>query len=439
MKRWLTILMCLMLCIPCAAAEEPETYESGYFTYTILEDGTAEIVYFAGYGYDDTKLVIPEELDGLTVTSIGDSAFRWCDDLTSIILPDTVAHISEKSPFSGCRNLTSIRVSPDHPTLATSDGVLFCKPDKRLVCYPAGLTAEEYAVPQGIREIGPYAFYFCENLTSIVLPDSVTDIFPAAFGGCKNLTNINLPDSLTAIDHYVFIGCMSLTGIDLPDSITSIGDGAFAQCASLAGIDLPDSVTSIGNGTFSYCVSLTEIVLPSTLTAIGRNPFEYCGGRMNIQVGPDHPTLEMIDGVLFYKPEKKLVCCSAAFTAEEYAVPEGVRAIDSDAFSECKTLTGITLPDTLTSIGVGAFESCENLTSITLPDTVTSIGYRAFSGCENLTSIALPKSVKDIGDSAFAGCPDLTLTVVRDSYAMRYCRANQLNYRYTDSDDWLLS
>ncbi len=45
--------------------------------------------------------------------------------------------------------------------------------------------------------------------------------------------------------------------------------------------------------------------------------------------------------------------------------------------------------------------------------------------------------VRAIGDDAFSECPNLTLTVVRDSYAARYCKENGLNYTYTESLDWL--
>ena len=196
--------------------------------------------------------------------------------------------------------------------------------------------------------------------------------------------------------------------------VTAIGDMAFAFCDSLTSITLPDGLTSIGDYAFFSCDSLTSITLPDGLTSIGANPFASCDQLTRINVSPDHPTLETIDGVLFDKITRTLICYPCAFTAESYAVPQGIQAIGDYAFSYCTSLTSIDIPDSVTSIGKWAFYECDALTSITLPDTLTSIG-----------------------DMAFAGCPNLTLTVPRDSYAVEYAKENSIPYTHTDSMDWL--
>ena len=87
-----------------------------------------------------------------------------------------------------------------------------------------------------------------------------------------------------------------------------------------------------------------------------------------------------------------------------YAIKEGTRLIADDAFSNCSSLTSVTIPNSVTSIGDKAFYGCSSLTSITIPEGVTSIGGSAFSGCSSLTSITIPNSVASIGRSAFYGC-----------------------------------
>ena len=89
-------------------------------------------------------------------------------------------------------------------------------------------------------------------------------------------------------------------------------------------------------------------------------------------------------------------------------IPDSVTTIEDYAFYECSSLTSVTIPDSVTSIGEWAFSDCRSLTSVTIPDGVTTIGYAAFLGCSSLTSVTIPDSVTTIGEVAFYGCYNLT-------------------------------
>ncbi len=217
--------------------------------------------------------------------------------------------------------------------------------------------------------------------------------------------------------------------------VTGIGDDAFCFCQSLASITIPDSVTSIGDHAFFYCRALTTVTIPDSVTSIGINPFSGCDNLTNIIVSPEHPVLVTINGVLFDKTEKKLICYPCALKDDHYEIPEGIRIIGDDAFDYCEFLTSITIPDSVTGIGDGAFEECKSLSSITIPDGVTSIGKNAFSTCRSLSGIIIPDSVTSIGENAFSDCDSLTVTVGRDSYAAQYCKDNGISYQYPN--DWL--
>ena len=92
-----------------------------------------------------------------------------------------------------------------------------------------------------------------------------------------------------------------------------------------------------------------------------------------------------------------------------------VTSIGSYAFSECSSLTSVTIPNSVTSIEYCAFYRCSSLTSIIIPSSVMSIGDQAFNGCSSLTSITIPNSVTSIGYSAFFGCSSLTSITIPNS------------------------
>ena len=378
-KLLIAAVMCLLVSLN-VLAEEPEKYKFGDYEYTLLDDGTVEIIHFFS---ENEEIAVPEQIEGYEVTSIGDYACSFCENLERVKLPDSINNLGD-NPFRAWD--ISILISPDHPYLATIDGVLFSKPDKRLIYYPD--TKESYVVPEGIEIVGDGAFYFCRRLNSITLPDTVT-----------------------RIGSFAFFECDSLSSITLSENITSIGDGAFGECEELESINLPESINDVGANPFSKCENI------------------------KFNVSKDHPYLAVIDGVLFSKSDKRLVYCPN--TKDNYVVPDGIQTIGASAFSSCDGLTSITLPDSVTSIGTNAFYNCENLSSITLPENITSIGSAAFGDCISLRSINLPDSVSRIGLAAFGRCKNLTITVSRDSYAATYCEKNGLSYTYPDANDWL--
>ena len=210
-KKWLlgfmTFAAMVVLCVVCAGAE---TY--GDFEYGVLDDGTVQIT---DCETGAEKVVIPDTIDGKSVTSIGEFAFFDCTSLTSITIPSSVTSIAARL-FEDCTSLTSI------------------------------------TIPNSVTSIGDDAFRGCTSFTSITIPNSVTSIDDWAFSGCTSLTSITIPDSVTEIGYSAFEGCTSLTSITIPNSLTSIGYGAFEGCTSLTSITIPNSVTSIDGYAFGY-------------------------------------------------------------------------------------------------------------------------------------------------------------------------------------------
>ena len=120
-------------------------------------------------------------------------------------------------------------------------------------------------------------------------------------------------------------------------------------------------------------------------------------------------------------------------------IPDNITSIESYAFYKCIGLEKVVLGNGVINIGNDAFRECSSLTSITLPEGLTRIGRWAFERCVGLTEMHIPASVTDISPDAFTGCSDsLTLTIERDSAAVRYCKEKGIRYVYSDYLDWLL-
>lgn len=134
--------------------------------------------------------------------------------------------------------------------------------------YLANIPFMEY-----LKYVPEYAFYNCENLTSVTIPSGVTYIGNYAFGSCTGLTSITIPEGVTSIGERAFSYCTGLTSITIPESVTVIDFAAFHHCSGLTSVTLAEGVTSIGSLAFFSCKNLTSVVIPNSVTSIGKDAF----------------------------------------------------------------------------------------------------------------------------------------------------------------------
>ena len=382
-------------------------FQSGDLYYNITGNATVEVTYQSQNDRGNYKGLISVNIptsvtyngNEYSVTSIGESAFLFCSDLTSVSIPNSIMSIGS-SAFNCCINLTSINIP---------NGVISIEYSTFHSCW--GLTS--ITIPESVTSIRNYAFSDCENLTSITIPNSVTSIEDDAFCWCTDLNSIVVEsgnikydsrDNCNAIietaTNTLIIGCKTTV---IPNNVTSIGDGAFSCCYGLTSITIPNSVTSIGRSAFNSCYGLTSITIPNSVTSIERDAFAGCTGLSSV------------------------------------TIPNSVTSIEYSAFRGCTGLTSITIPENVTRIGSHVFRDCSNLTSVvwnakecegwrrvwenspfyyiasqitsfTFGDNVESIPYAI---CENmhLASITIPESVTRIEDKAFYNCSSLSAVV----------------------------
>lgn len=295
-------------------------------------------------GNEITEYIISDD-----VTTISESAFANCRDLTSVTIPNSVTSIGN-SAFKNCDGLTTI------------------------------------TIPNSVTSIGDDAFSGCSGLTSVKLGKKVTTIGRGAFNDCSNLSSINTPNSLVTIGGWALRGC-AFTSITIPNSVTSIGEAAFANNSNLSTVILGEGITEIEESTFANCKSLSSIIIPDGVKSIGRHAFHDCG-LTSIAI-PNSVT--SIGGYAFQNNSNLTTVI----------LGDGITEIEEVTFENCIALSSIIIPNEVATIGSHAFGGCRSLASIKLPESLTSLGERVFDGCP-LKSIELPNPFTVIPENLFS-------------------------------------
>ena len=236
------------------------------------------------------------------LSSVGQSAFRQCYNLSSVTINGDVEELSE-SMFRACRSLQSF-VTP--PNVKTIEGYCFTS------C--SGMTS--FTFNDKLQTIGFQGFGNCQALTSVTLPDSLEYIGSKAFQNCLNLTDLEVGSGLTTLvsDAYEYntftdtplaritvssdnpkfdsrnnCNCLVETSSNtavfvgseaqIPNTVTKLGNGCARGRFGLVTLNIPDSVTYIGRASFEYCENLTGVTIGTGITTIMTYAFYGCGNQ----------------------------------------------------------------------------------------------------------------------------------------------------------------
>ena len=394
-----------------------------------------------------------------TITAIGDGAFRRCDSLTKIVIPENITKIGA-SAFEDCEQLQIATISESVTEIGASAF--------------RGTGLSEVQIPASIKQIADFVFADCENLQKVTLPNQVKAIGKGAFTSCSALTEISIPETVESIGEEAF----KLTGLKdvvIPEKVTSVGKEAFARCQSLKKVEIKGSldrltghggifdqslnleeivisgyvkeivdyafnaqegnerqfgyaklkkivisgkVDVIGSGAFDQCMNLTDLSITGEVGKIGSSAFWLCVKLVNVDLSGKIGELEnevfgyckSLETITIPESLRKISMnifreCTAL---KQVTIPAySVEVIEANAFDNCSSLKGIIIPEGVKEIQMGAFNQCSALTNAVISGTVEYIGDGAFADCSSLETITLQEGIKTIGNQTFANCTAL--------------------------------
>lgn len=406
----------------------PDALES-IMDYAFCQSGLEEFTVPRDVEIGDYILLEATNLKKITIRSEGEMPIGLCmgaTALTEVVFEGDFESISVDA-FYDCNALTTITI-PRSVSIIEARAFQFC----------TSLT--EVVVKGSLDEVGPYAFYSCLKLEGFPMSRSTRLVDEYAFWGCALLKDIDLRH-VKELGSNAFQDCTSLEKADLRSVPYVIPERAFSNCVMLTDVKLAPTVTEIGPSAFFVNRSLYSIELPRDLTFIGNGAFMGCESLKKIKW---NEKLEVIDDKVFYwcdnideiiLPDSVTTIGSSAFEMCHYMrtfkMGNNVTSIGDAAFRECTYLTSITLSSGLTEIVSNAFAD-SGLVSIELHEGIRKIDTYAFSGCAGLKRVDLPISCANVLISAFSGCDSLEMVVYAGT-------EEQFNTIYIEGDNTALT
>lgn len=327
--RIVSILLILVFLLHTCAYAAPRipVYKAGDVLF-FLDTSSGTITGFAG---DPIDLIIPTELGGYRVVSIGPEAFKGSATLRTLSVPDGISVISSDA-FASCPLLTSVEI---------------------------GAT---------VSYIGTGAFKDCHNLSNVMFAGTVRSVETDAFANTLWLSNN--PAEFAILDSTLLKYNGTAEDVIVPDGIKHIAANAFAYNTTVKRITLPNSLETIGDNAFVHCYNLINIAIPPTVSQIGIGAFDD-----TIWMSNQPESFVSVNGIL------------VAYNGSErhVEVPSGITAIGAGAFMGNTTLLSVYLPKSIVYIDTMAFSGCSSLIQINIPQNVEWIDEHVFSNCPLMT------------------------------------------------------
>jgi len=344
-------------------------------TLTVTSDGV-----LTSYNGTASSFTVPEKVNGITITAIGENAFENDCFITEAILPDTVTEIRNNA-FKCCENLKTI----------------FAKNVIKIGDYAFDdcVMIKNMFIMSALESIGKYSFADVGSMQNLIsgstfrlnleklneIPEgafsnsaiseielgSVSSIGTNAFLGCNQLVFVRIND-LFNMPRNCFKGCQSLTDVEI-HGLSYVPSSAFYSCDNLVVASIPDAV-NVASYAFEDCISLVSVNLPKA-EMIYSNAFKDCEKLTSLEL----PAMKEFEPAV-YKPN-----------ASAPQLPQNLESFFVPSMTK-------TVPD--------MFRGSPNVTYIRL-NSATELAENTFSGCYNIYSLNI-ESIEKINENTFNDC-----------------------------------
>lgn len=351
--------------------------------------------------------------------SIG-SSLKYYEDKAFITMSNKLNDVSSNSPYFPFDGTALYYVIDEDRT--NDDGTIKHYDFNEVISSKSDAVIDSYAVKDGTKTLGSYAFAYTQGIKKITLPSSLTTDEGFAYIG-SNVEEVDYAkDSYVNFGAGTFSGATKLTKFTFPSSLKHIPSFAFEKADGLKEIVIPEGITAIGHEAFILNKGVQRIVLPSTLESL-----EYLDDQPDLEnADATFAGCQNLSEVVFNENAPLDTIPTGAFggakddsgnmvTLEKLTsikLPKNIKHIGNYAFQNSH-LVSIDLSELtgLEEIGTHILDGCESLTTIKMPkefSTLTEIPFRFAAGAKKLTSISIPEGITSIGMQAFYGNEALT-------------------------------
>lgn len=348
--------------------------ETADFLYEIVED-TVTIIKYIG---EHQQMVIPEQIDGYPVGSIGPEAFAENGgELESVTVPSSVKEICDGA-FKFCLGLMELNLSEGLEILGTD--VVLVTPIGEL-----NLPASVHTIRQphelgGLKlNISPDNPYYYSDGYGLYEKHPEGNILLAVdLRGERK--EYHIPEGTRVIGQGALCGEETIEEVWCPASLRVIEEEAFESCRRLKTVHFNEELEAIGTNAFSYCAITGNVIMPTALQSLGETVFtntfdwdRYEDGLNAITITRDNPHFYSDeDGFYRVLEDGSLELVRYFGKKQTWRIPDRVSRIGAHAFRRAK-VREVTIPITVKQVGERAFWENPNILALNVEQDETRI------------------------------------------------------------------